>query len=132
MKDGAPENSIMFFKRGGFSYIKEWIESLILSEELHQSTQYLTKILELSGIILFNIGDLDCMPFANDIVEILVTYQYHEEFHMSKRDLLVSFVASQIDDKNLRLDLKRTNVSYYFDDILSLSQKVLKMFNDLP
>jgi hypothetical protein len=38
MKEGAPENSIMFFKRGGFQYIKEWIESIILSDELHQST----------------------------------------------------------------------------------------------
>lgn len=77
MTENGPENSIMFNNRGGFSYIKEWIEALIIDQStepnLHQqSFQYLSKIFELSGIILFNIGDLDQMPFANDIVDILI------------------------------------------------------------
>jgi hypothetical protein len=39
---------------------------------------------------------------------------------------------SQIDDKNIRLDLDRTNVNYYFEDIITLAKKALKMFKDLP
>jgi hypothetical protein len=75
-----PENSIMFYNRGGFSYIKEWIESLILESIEkeqhfnHQSLQYLSKIFDFCGIILFNLGDLDQMPFVNDIVDILIAH----------------------------------------------------------
>jgi hypothetical protein len=30
MNDGGPENCMQFYKRGGFSYIKDWVDSLIL------------------------------------------------------------------------------------------------------
>lgn len=30
MIDGAPENSILFYKKNGFQYIKEWIEILLV------------------------------------------------------------------------------------------------------
>lgn len=127
-----PENSIMFYNRGGFSYIKEWIESLILepSTEQHfiqQSLQYLSKIFELSGIILFNLGDLDQMPFVNDIIDILIAHQGNFEFNISKREFLINFILSVIDDKNVRLDLKRPQVKFVFDDIQTLARKSLTL-----
>ena len=32
MNDGGPENCMQFYKRGGFSYIKDWVDSLILDQ----------------------------------------------------------------------------------------------------
>ena len=46
-----------------------------------------------------------------------------------KRELLISFVMSQIDDKTVRLDMKRPNVGYIFDDITTLANKVLQLFH---
>ena len=61
MSEGGPENCMKFYKRGGFTYIKDWIDSLILDtpEFVQQSTHYMAKVLELSGNILYKLGDLD-------------------------------------------------------------------------
>jgi hypothetical protein len=96
MGEGGPENCMQFYKRGGFSYIKEWVESLILDtpESFQQSTHYMTKVLELCGIILYKLGDLDQMPLANEILDILLAHEGHEDLHATKRELLVQFVMS--------------------------------------
>jgi hypothetical protein len=51
-------------------------------------------VLELSGIILFKLGDLDQMPFSNDIIDVLLAHEGHEDMSSTKRELLVSFVMS--------------------------------------
>jgi hypothetical protein len=41
---------------------------------------------------------------------------------------LINFVLSVIDDKNVRLDLKRPQVKFVFDDIQTLAKKSLSLF----
>ena len=54
----------------------------------------MTKVLELSGTILYKLGDLDQMPFSNDILDILLAHEGNEDMSSTKRELLVSFVMS--------------------------------------
>ena len=68
------------------------------------------------------------MPFSNDIIDVLLAHEGHEDMSSTKRELLVSFVMSQIDDKTVRLDLKRPNVNFMFEDIKSLAKKGLLLF----
>lgn len=41
----------------------------------------------------------------------------NEHFSIAKRELLINFLLSVIDDKNVRLDLKRPQVKFVFEDI---------------
>jgi DNA-dependent RNA polymerase auxiliary subunit epsilon len=78
-----------------------------LVTEANYSVEYLAKVLDLIGLIAHSIGDLDQLPLSNDIVSLLMETSSHQKdaSYVQKRELLISFIMSQIDDKNLRLDL---------------------------
>ena len=49
---------------------------------------------------------------------------------LKKREMLINFVISQIDDKNLRLDLKRPNINFLFEDVKTLAGKAVKIMRN--
>ena len=90
MKECAPLNCILFYKHGGSQHVKDWIQ-LLVKKDTEATEMYLRKILELCGLTVFNLGDLDELPFANDIVD---TLRQVPDMSRQKRCLLISFVMS--------------------------------------
>jgi hypothetical protein len=52
------------------------------------------KVLELCGLIMHNVGDLDSLPLSNQIVSILQNCKLNDEIYLQKRELLISFIVS--------------------------------------
>jgi len=124
IKENYIHNSIVFQKHNGFTSVKKWIETLMASNaENDHSVEYLSKVLELCGLVAHSIGDLDQMPLASEIIVLLIetTKQQGDAIYKQKRELLINFIVSQIDDKNLRLDLQRVGVSFVFEEIKNLA-----------
>jgi hypothetical protein len=65
-----------------------WIQNLFKDkdEENEHDLEYLTSILELIGLVAFNLGDMDMLPFSNEIMEIIrSTQSWISEFQLKKR-----------------------------------------------
>jgi len=88
---------------------------------------YLERILDLCGLICYYLGDLDMLPFAKDMLSLL-TSDNQDEQYLQKRGLIIDFLCSQIDDKQLRLDLKRREVSFIYDDFKQIASQTVSLF----
>ena len=64
---------MQFYKNDGFQSAKEWIETLMIDSNEHNVliVEYIQKILELCGPVVYNLGDLDMMPFSSEMLQIL-------------------------------------------------------------
>jgi hypothetical protein len=80
-------------------------------------------------LVAFNLGDLDIIPFQAEVMSTLTNITDCDNLQLlQKRKMYVDFLMSLIDDKNIRLDIKRPGLKYINPDIKALTSQSISMF----
>lgn len=109
VRQSAPLSCLFISQKQCTQLIKQWIETLIIDSQpeasgtqiaseqtesqLQRSFIYLQEILELCGIVCYNIGDLDQMCFANEVMDLIIQNDHNSQFNLQKRNMLIQFVC---------------------------------------